>query len=469
MAIEERTVKPDLASGTRDLLPAEALAYRNMVETIIAVYESFGFVPLETPCMEKFGVLTGNDPFFNKSIFRASVVRGQEDRDTKESDLLSQDTALRFDLTVPLARVVASYPRLPRPFKRYQIGRVFRGEQAQAGRFREFTQLDFDIIGSSSIYSDIEVLQVMYSVMIELGIKDFIIRFNTRKVLNGLSESIEVTGSRAKELFRIIDKLEKTGIDAMYQELRRSPDPNWLDDPALELSEESAQRVVSFVSITGKDSNERILKLSSLLGEKSKTAVSGIEELMSIVNALHNLGISERNWCVDFSIARGLDYYTGPVFEVYLSSFPELGSVFSGGRFDGLTNRFIIGSNVPGVGASVGIDRMIIGMKKLGLLSETAGVASLLVTVFSDDIKLTNRSMLFAQSARKRGIKTEFYLGEDRTIRAQFSYAAKQGIPYVVVIGPDEFDKGVVQIKDMKQRRQEVLTDEDVFAMLASV
>lgn len=463
-ATEVRTVKPDLASGTRDLLPVEALAQRTMVERIIGVYESFGFVPLETPCLEKWGVLTGDDPNFNKSIFRAVVVRGAEDRNIDVAELGSDDTALRFDLTVSLARVVALYSDLPRPFKRYQIGRVFRGEQAQAGRFREFTQLDFDIIGSNSILADVECIQIMYAVMRVLGIDSFIIRFNTRKVLNGLAEFVGCS-DKARAMFRIVDKFEKIDLKGVMDGLRREPDNQW-DDSALAMSQDQAQKVATFIGIRGGSFQETIRDLATFFGDANESARQGLKELQALVCLLTSLGIPECYWCIDLSVARGLDYYTGPVFETYLTTMPQLGSVLSGGRFDGLTNRFMAGSNIAGVGASVGIDRMMIGLKELGLLPEFKSVVSLLVTVFPGNDSLAGRSMQFAQAARARRIKTEVYLGEDSTLRAQFAYAAKQEIPYVVVIGPDEARAGKVQLRDMLSRSQRTLTQEEVFGSI---
>ena len=465
----QKLVKPILASGTRDLLPEDAIAQQDVIRRIIAVYEQFGFVPLETPCMERWGVLTGDNPSFNKSIFRAIVVRGAEDYGAEMSELAAEDTALRFDLTVPLARVISAYPSLPRPFKRYQVGKVFRGERVQAGRFREFTQLDFDIIGSSSIWADIEVLHVMYSVMRALGVEDFLIRFNTRKVLNGLAEMAGCTESRATELFRVIDKFEKEGVAAILNELTRKPDPHWVDDPALQLKAGQAECVEKFISIVGSNSEERVRLLTGFFGNSNKSAEQGVTELEEITKALRVLGIPEENCAVDLSVARGLDYYTGSVFETVLACVPKLGSVFSGGRFDGLSNRFMAGSNISGVGASVGIDRMIIGLRETGLVKNRPSTADLLVTVFKSDPELAQASMLFADRARQVGINTEVYLGDDTSFGAQFAYAAKQEIPFVAVIGPNESMAGLVQLKDMEARVQEALTEKEVFGRLQQV
>src|SRR3989338_2804222 len=347
--MSSKTIKPDLLGGFRDMLPGEAIMFQDMVATIRRVYESFGFVPLETPGMERWDVLTGNAKKVEKSIFTARIARGIEDERVSD-ETWEQNYTLRFDLTVPLARIVAAYPDLPKPFKRYQIGRVWRGEKPQAGRFREFYQFDFDTIGSNSILADVEVIHVMYATMVALGIQNFVIRFNTRKLLNGLAELVNCR-ERASEMLRVIDKLDKIGIEGVLAELQRQPD-NEYDESALALSAEQATAVQSFLEIRGDSTQDVIAQLKELFAGKSATGGAGIAEIESIIATLRVLGVPEANWRFDLSVARGLDYYTGPVFETVLTDLPKLGSVFSGGRFDGLTNRFMPDSNIPGVGAS---------------------------------------------------------------------------------------------------------------------
>ncbi len=461
--LENRVVKPELVGGTRDMLPADAFARQFVFSTIQGVYESFGFVPLDTPCMEKWGVLTGGDPHFNKSIFAVNVVRGAEDKSKPVSVLAEEDVALRFDLTVSLARVVAAYPDLPKPFKRYQYGKVFRGEQPQAGRFREFFQFDFDIIGSQSILADIEVVQVMYETMKALGAPKFVVRFNTRKILNGLVEAVGCT-ERSKDILRVIDKTDKIGVEAVTAELRRRPD-NLYDESAIAMDEKGVELVGMFLRIEPGKSNTVIEKVKKILGERSRIAQEGIKELEEICFGLSLLGIPEDFWRVDLSVARGLDYYTGPVFETYLTDFPELGSVFSGGRFDGLTNRFMPNSNIAGVGASVGVDRLIIGMQRLGLLKLKESNTKVLVTIFGPELR--DISLSFSNRLRQAGCRTEVYLGNDSTLRAQLTYAAKREIPYVVVIGPNETVSGKVQLKDMTTRTQRLLTQDECVAILS--
>ena len=456
-------VKPELLGGFRDLLPAEALMRQRVVEKVRRVYESFGFVPLETPGMENRKVLLGNVESFNKSIFLSRIVRGVEDKNIA-NDSWDQDYALRFDLTVPLARVIAAYPDLPKPFKRYQIGKVWRGERPQAGRYREFSQFDFDIIGSDSILADIEVIQIMYEAMKALDIDNFLIRFNTRKILNGLAEIVGCL-DKSTEVFRIIDKLDKIGINGVKSELQRQP-ANEYDDTALAMSDEKADKVIQFLQIKGDTSSEILGKLKEFFGDSEGLGQEGLKELQEISKALTDLEIPQKNWKVDLSVARGLDYYTGPVFETTLTDIPEIGSVFSGGRFDGLTNRFIAGSNIAGVGASIGIDRLIVALQKLGLIEKRDSVTDVLVTIFSPELQPESINMV--QELRREGFNVELYLGEDYTFRAQFSYAAKKSIPFVVIIGPEESENGKVQLKDMDARKQELLTKEECFANLKS-
>ncbi|HLD28691.1 MAG TPA: histidine--tRNA ligase [Patescibacteria group bacterium] len=457
-----KTIKPELLGGFQDLLPKEAMAKQKMIDTIRRVFESFGFVPLETPGMEKIDVLTGGADF-DKSIFVSKIVRGLEDRGDSGVSW-DEDYASRFDLTVPLARVVAAYPDLPKPFKRYQIGQVWRGEKPQAGRFREFTQFDFDTIGSNSILSDVEVIQVMYETMVALGIDRFLIKFNTRKILNGLAVAVGC-GDKTDEIFRIIDKMDKIGLDGVLDELRRQPD-NQFDETAIAMAEDRVAKVKSFLEIKG-STQETLDQLARFFSVHHTIGRSGLEELQDICQILGDLGVSQKNWQVDLSVARGLGYYTGPVFETVLTDMPELGSVFSGGRFDGLTDRFIPNSNIPGVGASVGVSRLLVGMRKLGLLGDQETVTQVLVTIFDKDLR--SQSMKLAQEIRRLGVNAEIYYGEDMTPRAQIAYAAKRDIPFVVILGQDEVAQNKVALKDMRQRQQEVLTREECFAKIVSV
>lgn len=452
-----RSVKPELLGGFLDLLPEDMIIRQKIISTIQSVYESFGFLPLDTPCMERWEVLTGGSPNFNKSVFVSRVVRGEEDKNEVISET---ELTLRFDLTVSLARVVAAYPDLPKPFKRYQIGKVWRGERPQQGRYREFYQFDIDTIGSRSMMADTEIIQAMYQTMIALGIEGFVIKFNNRKILNGMAERVGC--SKIKELYRIIDKIDRIGLDGVLSELRRQPE-NEFDESAVALDQEQGDLVRQFMEIRGDTNSEVLSNLDRYFGGQTAIGQEGVNELRQIVGYLSSLNIPEPFCRVDLSVARGLDYYTGPVFEMGLTDAPEFGSVFSGGRFDGLTDRFIPGSNIPGVGASVGLDRLLAALKKLGLLNGTKTVSQVLVTVFSSDLR--SASMATAAGLRKQGFKTELYLG-DGPLKAQLAYAKTQEIPFVIIIGPDEESTGRVMLKNMDRRSQESLTLPECFDRL---
>jgi len=450
------TVKPARVSGVKDLLPAEAILQRDLFAKVAAVYESFGFVPIDTPCLERWSVLTGDEPDFDKSIFRTKVVRGAEDRALTDAELSGDDTALRFDLTVPLARVVSAYPELPRPFKRYQTGKVFRGEPPQAGRYREFTQFDFDIIGSSSVLADVEVIQVMYAVLTTLEFERFTIRFNSRRVLNGFAAVIGCE-NKANEFFRILDKVDKIGPDKVCEKLAREPD-NEYDEGALALKGPQLAQVLEFLKQSTGSTDETFDYLSDLRERMpgNRNLELGVSELQTIVECLRLLEIPESFWAADLSVARGLGYYNGPVFEAHLDDMPKLGSVFGGGRFDGLTNRFIPNSNISGTGASLGIERIITGLQKLQMVELNSTVAHVLVTVFSAELETA--SLVLSQQLRSMGLNTELYMGEDSSLKGQFAYARKSGVPFVVFLGPDEVTNQTVQLKDMRSRQQETLT-----------
>lgn len=460
----KKTVKPEVLGGFIDTLPKDAISQNSLFDMIAKAYESFGFVPLDTPSMEKVEVLTGGDEDFDKSIFVAKIIRGAEDK-RRDDDLGEGDNfGLRFDLTVPLARVFSAYPnRLPRPFKRYQIGKVFRGERQQRGRFREFYQCDFDIVGSDSVMADVEVVQVMEGVMRALGFSDFVIRFNSRNILNGLAEVLGCK-DKSNEVFRIIDKLDKVGVEGVVTELKRQPDNKW-DETALALSDQQVEKVKQFLAIESGDNDKVISSLEDFFQGQEGICQKGISELSEMIKILRTIGIDESHWSIDLSVARGLGYYTGPVFETVLTDMPELGSVFSGGRFDGLTNRFIPDSNVPAVGASVGLSRLMVAMKEKGLLPEKDSVTDVLVTVFpKPGSELISAKV--AKELREAGFNVELYYGQDSSLRAQFVYTAKRSIPFAVVIGPDEAKEEKIQLKDMDKQKQETLTTEEAIAKL---
>jgi histidyl-tRNA synthetase len=451
MSEKNTSIKPEIPGGFIDLLPEAAIAQETLFAKIRKVYESFGFVPLDTTCLERVDVLTGGDENFNKSIFIAKVVRGAEDKKAAGSEW-DDSLGLRFDLTVPLSRVVSAYPELIKPFKRYQIGKVWRGESPQVGRYREFYQCDFDIIGANSILADVEVIQVMNETLIALGLTNFTIRFNTRKILNGLAEAVGCA-ARAKDFFRVIDKLDKIGVDGVLAELARQPE-DAADQTALALPEDKIKKVAEFLQLMDKGQDEILSGIKDFFADSTGLGEAGVKELTEISAALNKIGLPPGRWQIDLSVARGLDYYTGPVFETILNDMPELGSIFSGGRYDGLTNRFMADSNIPGVGASIGLSRLNVALNKLGLLPVKNSVTDVLVTV-SEGLEM--ESIKIAEQLRQAGLNVEIYYGADYTFRAQISFAARKNVPFVVIAGEDEIKAGIVQLKNMSTREQKPL------------
>jgi len=445
-------IKPSGVSGTRDYLPAEAIARQGIVDTIRRVYGLFGFVPIETPAIERLDVLTGNSPDFDTRLFRTSVVQGLGDLEVESS------LALRFDLTVPLARVVAAYPDIPKPFKRYQVGSVWRGETPQHGRYREFMQFDADIIGSRSILADAEIIHMMHEVMKALGFERFVIQINSRKILNGLlSKFPDLTSSQRIEVLRILDNKALPSERALKALMREAENEH--DQSAPALSQEQSKEILAFVAIKDGDI---LAQAEAIIGE-TELGREGITELRAISANLNALDIPSENWIIDLSIARGLGYYTGPVFETVLLDLPEIGSVYSGGRFDGLADRFIRGSNIPGVGTSVGVDRLFAAKETLGLVESKLSNTQVLILLF--DPSITTEYLQLAVVLRAAGISTEVYLDE-KPFGAQLGYAAKLSIPWVVIIGPDEKQAGKVSIKNMETREQQTVDKNQLVAII---
>jgi len=426
--MSKMTIKPELPGGFRDYLPQDMIPRQKMLDTIRSVFERFGFDPLQTPTIERLDVLTGNNEFFNMHLFRTGVVRGLNEPHGSQFN----ETAVRFDLTVPLSRVIAANSNLPKPFKRYQVGTVCRGEKPQAGRFREFTQFDADIVGSSSILADTEIILIMCESMKALGFENSTTRFNSRKILNGLAQLVgfDSPDERTKEVFRILDKLEKIGWNEVKEKLQRQP-KNSSETDAPNLNNASVDMVKEFLNIKG-TSNETLAQLRELF-KSSPLGSDGVDELSEIVENLMTMDIPEGRWKLDLSIARGLDYYTGPVFETVLNDAPEIGSVFGGGRYDGLVSRFQEDANIPATGASLGVDRLFAAMKKLDKVHDQKTTVEVLVANFEP--KAQEESIKLAATLRRVGINTELYYGSDTSLTGQLRHAVKKEVPFLAFIG----------------------------------
>lgn len=441
---KETLVEPRLLRGFRDYLPAQVIARQQIIATIKRVYEQYGFVPLETPALEYTETLLGKyGEEGTKQIFRFV-------------DLEGNDVAMRFDLTVPLARVVAQYPELPRPFRRYQVGPVWRFDKPDPGRFREFIQFDLDTVGSASMVADAEIIAGVCDTMEALGIERFRVRCGSRKILNSLIAFAGVDPARGSQVFRVLDKLDRIGRQGVWEELTTGRvDASGDVIPGLGFDVETVARIDEFLQLPSGTRRE-VLEAVSYLFRRVPGADEGINELRSIDEYLTALGISEEKVVYDVSLARGLDYYTGPIFETILLDAPEFGSVFGGGRYDGLVERFL-GEKIPATGGSIGVDRLLAALLKLEVVQLKPSTAQVLVTVM-DQTRWVEYQQI-TRELRRAGIKAELYLGEEKSIRKQLQYADRQKIPVAVIVGPDEFSRGEVSIKDLLEgtrRHQEV-------------
>jgi len=414
--------EPRTLAGFMELMPNEQILFEQIKQKIEKTYQKFGFLPLDTPILELSEVLLAK-------------AGGETEKQIYRFEKGDTDISMRFDLTVPLAKYVAkNYGNLSFPFRRYQIGKVYRGERTQKGRFREFYQCDIDIIGDGelSIINDAELPSVIYNIFKELGFDDFTIRINNRKILNGLFESLNQK-ENATEILRIIDKIEKIGKEAVIEELEKINVPN-----------ESINKIIDFIEIEG-TTDEKLQKLNEL-NIKNEEFEKGLDELTQVVKYVRIFGIPEANFKVDLTIARGLDYYTGTVYETFLNQYRELGSVCSGGRYENLA-EYYTDKQLPGVGISIGLTRLFYKLNELQLIkAEKKSIAEVLVVPMVQDLTVP---IQIATDLRKKGISTEVYLN-DKKIKAKMKYADKLEIPYVIVVGEDEINSGIVKIKNMK-------------------
>lgn len=415
-------IEPRTLAGFMELLPNEQILFNQIKEMIEKTYKKFGFLPIDTPVVELAEILLAK-------------AGGETEKQIYRFQKGDTDLALRFDLTVPLAKYVAkNYGNLSFPFRRYQIGKVYRGERAQKGRYREFYQCDIDIIGDGELglINDAEIPSIIYTIFRDLGFKDFTIRINNRRILNGIFESINQK-ENSEEILRIIDKIEKIGKNSVIEEFEK-----------IGLNEEQIQKIIDFIEIQG-TSDEKIEKLEGL-GIQNEIFNQGIRELKTVIENVRLFGVPEENFNVDLTIARGLDYYTGTVYETFLNEYRELGSVCSGGRYENLA-EYYTNKNLPGVGVSIGLTRLFSKLNELNIIkADKKSVAEILIIPMVEDLK---EPIKLATKLRNAGINTEIYLNEKK-IKAKFKYADKLEIPYVIVIGEDEIKENVVTIKNMK-------------------
>ena len=431
-------VQPRTLPGFVELLPKEQVLFNQMKEKIQKSYEKFGFLPIDTPVIEMAEVLLAK-------------AGGETEKQIYRFQKGDTDLAMRFDLTVPLAKYVTEYyNELSFPFRRYQIGKVYRGERPQKGRFREFYQCDIDIIGDGelSIINDAEMPSVIYNTIKELGFEDFTICMNNRKLLSGLFEQLQLQ-EKSVDIMRMIDKLEKIGEQNVIECLQD-----------LEIEEENINTIMKFIRIEG--TTDEKLKALEELNFTNETFLQGLKELQQVIKYVRIFGVPDTNFKVDFTIARGLDYYTGTVYETFLNEYREIGSVCSGGRYDNLA-EYYTDKKLPGVGVSIGLSRLFYKLNELqALQEEQKSIAKVLVISMVEE---PAKAIEVANELRKNGIATEVYL-EEKKIKAKFKYADRLAIPYVIVMGEDEIANNTVSLKEMQTGKQETLSLEQVMERL---
>ena len=425
--------EPRTLPGFMELLPQEQILFNQMMDKIRLSYERFGFLPLDTPIIEDSNVLLAK-------------AGGETEKQIYRFNKGDSDLSLRFDLTVPLSKYVAkNYGTLAFPFRRYQIGKVYRGERPQKGRFREFYQCDIDIIGDGelSIINDAELPTVIYSTFKELGFDKFTICINNRKLLNGLYDSLGLN-DKAADILRVIDKIEKIGKENVIKELEE-----------LGVGQEKIEKIISFIEIEG-TTDEKLKALENLNIQDEKFQ-KGLQELSDVVKYVRYFGLAEENFKIDLTIARGLDYYTGTVYETFLDDYKSLGSICSGGRYENLA-EYYTNKNLPGVGISIGLTRLFYQLNEINLIkAEKKSIADVLIISMTENFEYVAK---VANKFRSKGKKVQIYF-EDKKVKAQFKYADKLQIPYTVVIGDDEVNSNKYTIKNMETGEQETFLIRD--------
>ena len=434
-------IKPRTLSGFMELLPQKQQTFEKMTQILRDTYSAYGFAPLDTPAIEDAQILLAKGG-------------GETEKQIYRFQKGDSDLALRFDLTVPLAKYVAlHYAELAFPFRRYQISKVYRGERAQRGRFREFYQADIDIIGDGKldILNEAEIPAIIYRVFRGFGLTRFQIRVNNRKILNGFYAMQELS-EKSGDIMRTVDKLDKIGAEKVRVIL--------CDDCGLTLKQ--ADEILKFIAITG--TNAEVLAALEGYAGRNEIFDKGLEELKAVTANLSAFGVPEENFAVDLTIARGLDYYTGTVYETTLLDHPEIGSVCSGGRYDDLAGYYTE-KQLPGVGISIGLTRLFYVLDEQGLLNPElpSAPADVLILPMTTD---PAPAIALAEQLRGSGIRVQLY-GEQKKFKQKMSYADKIGVPYAIFLGEDEIAEGKCSVKDMRSGEQQLMTAEEAAAMIA--
>lgn len=456
----EKLVKPERPGGFLDYLPGDYLARETMIKTVQTVFRTFGFDPIETPRIEFLKTLAGETSDTGKNIFKIKSTHDNE------------PLAIPFDHTVPLARLLAANPYdaktrqgIRLPWKRMVVGPVFRADTPQSGRYRQFYQFDADIAGSASMMADAEIVAIIYFTFKALGVERFQIRLNNRKILNGLAQLVNIKDRGAvtadditQEMMRILDKIDKIGMDAAASELKAEPRNQYDASPAL--CDDDINQIRSFLSLEGDDRAK--LEQCQAIFQNVPLALEGVDELRQVIEYAESMGAPKQYIEVDFSIARGLDYYTGPVMEAVLTDAPEFGSVFSGGRYNNLVARFT-GNELAATGASLGVDRLFAALNHLGLMDNTRQtVTDVMILRIAKDRDADYIRM--ASELRHIGVNTDVSLLKDTTFKNQFNYALTKGVKFAVICGENEFEKKTVQVKNLELRKQEEIARDQLTA-----
>ncbi|QDV06309.1 Histidine--tRNA ligase [Planctomycetes bacterium Poly30] len=438
MSNKPTLIQPRTLRGFRDFTPNLMIPRERLIDTAKRVYRSFGFSPIDTPALEYTEILLGKGgDETDKQMYRFEDQGGR-------------DVGMRFDLTIPFARFAAQHiGQLGTPFKRYHVGNVWRGEKAQRGRYREFIQCDFDTIGTTSRTSDVETGLVIYELFRALGFERFTIRINDRRLLSGVLDHLGLV-ERQTDVLRVLDKLGKVGPQKVTEELR----------DAVGLSEVQAADVLRFAGLSGSPA-EILGEARELVGD-SEIGAAGLEALAALFESVAAAGADVSRFALDPSIARGLDYYTGVIFETFLDDLPEIGSCCSGGRYDDLASLYTK-EKLPGVGASLGVDRLLAAMEELKMIEETAAPCPVFLPLFEKG--RDGDYLALAQELRAAGIGVEVY-PEPKKLGAQLKYADRRGFPLALVVGSSEFSAGTVQVKDLKTGEKEDVARADLVSHL---
>ena len=426
-------MKPLPPKGTRDYFPGRLRTRERVISTVKRVFESFGYAPLETPAVERLDVLTGKyGDEADRLIFR--ILKRGAAGERGEADL-----GLRYDLTVPLARVMAANQDLPKPFKRYQIQPVWRAERPQKGRFREFVQCDVDCVGAASVLADAEMIAVMHETLAALGFREYVISINHRRVLSAFMETAGVAADVTLAAIRAIDKFDKIGTEGVEEELVKAGTPA-----------EAARHIVATLRESATANFDSYAVAAREAVGDSRDGLAGVADMETLAGYLNSYGVPEGVLSFDLHMARGLDYYTGPIFEALV---PEagLGSVAGGGRYDRLIAQ-LGGPDLPATGTSFGLERIIAVVEERGAAAADGACADVLVAVYDETVLA--EALKAAAELRAAGLKCETYLEPGAKLAKQFGYADARGVPVVVVIGPDEVARGVIQVKSLASREQ---------------